>query len=214
MAESEKERFVKYYFNGMQEEPFDGEDDVIIPSPKVATYDKKPEMSLPKLASECIKRIRKDIYSFILINFANPDMVAHSGNLKASVQAIEYVDKYLGKIVENVLQQDGTCLVTADHGNAEDLLTFPTSSFYFTSAKGSINTEHSNNPVPLLVISKTLKGKRIVLNQGGLSDLAPSILGLLNVNIPEDMTGNNLLSGITNNVYEQKDSNNFIEKSS
>lgn len=199
MAESEKERFVKYYFNGMQEEPFQGEDDVIIPSPKVATYDKKPEMSLPKLASECIKRIKRDVYSFVLINFANPDMVAHSGNLKASVQAIEHVDKYLGKIVETVLKQGGTCLVTADHGNAEDLLTFPSSSFYFTSAKGSINTEHSNNPVPFLVVNKALKGKKIVIHQGGLSDLAPTILGLLNINVPEEMMGRNLLNVLNEN---------------
>ncbi len=193
MAESEKERFVKYYFNGLKEEPFRGEDDVIIASPKVSTYDLKPEMSLPKLTNECIKRLRKDIYNFVVINFANPDMVAHTGNLKATIEAIEIVDKYLGKLVSAVLDQDGMCIVTADHGNAEELLTFPSSSFYFTSARGTVNTEHSSNPVPIIIIGKVFFRRSLNLPKGGLSDLAPTILDLMNIPVSEGMKGKNLL---------------------
>lgn len=194
MAESEKERFVTYYFNGKKEGLFEGEDVIIIPSPKVATYDKKPEMSLPKMISECVKQLRRDIFGFVVINFANPDMVAHSGNLKATISAIEIVDKQLGRLVKAVLEQDGTVLVTGDHGNAEELLTFPSSSFFFTSDKGSMNTEHSNNPVPLLVINKSLLGNKTVLLRGGLSDLAPSILKYLKIQVPKRMTGKDLFS--------------------
>jgi 2,3-bisphosphoglycerate-independent phosphoglycerate mutase len=196
MTESEKERFVTYYFNGLKEGPFEGEDVLIIPSPKVATYDKKPEMSINKLTSEFIKQIRRDIYGFALINFPNPDMVGHSGNIKATILAIEAVDKYLRKLVQTVLNQNGTVLVTADHGNAEELLTFPSSSFFFTSAKGSVNTEHSSNPVPLLVLSNPLKGNKTVLPRGGLSDLAPTICKLLNIPVCQGMTGKNLLSSL------------------
>ena len=203
MTESEKERFVTYYFNGLKEDPFDGEDVMIIPSPKVATYDKKPEMSINKLTSEFIKQIKRDIYGFALINFPNPDMVGHSGNIKATILAIEAVDKYLGKLVQTVLDQNGTVLVTADHGNAEELLTFPSSSFFFTSAKGSVNTEHSSNPVPLLVISNPLKGNKTVLPRGGLSDLAPTISKLMNVPVSQGMTGKNLLN-LTRQGSEEK----------
>lgn len=108
MTESEKERFVTYYFNGLKEDPFEGEDILIIPSPKVATYDKKPEMSIKKLTSEFTKRIKRDVYGFALINFPNPDMVGHSGNIKATILAIEAVDKHLGKLVQTVLDQNGT----------------------------------------------------------------------------------------------------------
>lgn len=205
MAESEKERFVTYYFNGKKEGPFEGEDVLIVPSPKVETYDKKPEMSLPKLVSECTKQIKRDLYGFVVINFANPDMVAHSGDLKTSISAIEIVDKYLGKLVETVLDCDGTVLVTADHGNAEELITYPSSSFYFTSDKGSINTEHSNNPVPLLVINNSLKGNRTILPKGGLSDLAPTILKLLNIQIPQGMTGNDLMASLSKNTIDNKE---------
>ncbi len=204
MAESEKERFVTYYFNGLKEEPFQGEDVLIVPSPKVATYDKKPEMSLPKLVSECIKQIRRDIYGFVVINFANPDMVAHSGNLKASILAIEIVDKHLGRLVKAISDQDGTILITADHGNAEELLSFPTSSFYFTSAKGSVNTEHSNNPVPLLIISKSVRGNKTILPKGGLSDLATTILKLLDIQIPQGMTGRNLFASLWQDSSQNK----------
>jgi 2,3-bisphosphoglycerate-independent phosphoglycerate mutase len=193
MAESEKERFVKYYFNGLREEPVEGEDDIIVPSPKVATYDKKPEMSLPKLVKELRKRIRKDMYHFIVVNFANPDMVAHSGNIKATIKAVEHVDKHLQRLIDEVLKQDGTVLISADHGNAEELLTFPTSTYFFTTSKGTVNTDHSNNPVPLVVINNAFRKKPVNIPKGALSDIAPTILGLFGIPKPLQMTGNNLL---------------------
>jgi 2,3-bisphosphoglycerate-independent phosphoglycerate mutase len=152
MAESEKERFVKYYFNGLREEPVEGENDMIIPSPKVATYDKRPQMSLPKLCGTIRSQIKRDRYHFFVINFANPDMVAHTGDIKATIKAIEYTDKYAGLLVESVLSVNGTVFLTADHGNAEELLTFPSSSYFYTTSTGSVNTDHSNNPVPLILI--------------------------------------------------------------
>ncbi len=194
LAESEKKRMVTTYFNGLHEGRFQGEDVLIVSSPKVATYDKKPEMSLPKLISEFKKQLRRNRYHFFVINFANPDMVAHSGNLKATVKAVEYVDKYLGELVRAILSVDGTVFVTADHGNAEDLLTFPTSTYFYTTAKGSINTEHSDNPVPLLIISKFFKGQSFRLPQGTLSDVAPTILGLMGIQKPVEMTGRNILA--------------------
>ena len=195
IAESEKERFVKYYFNGLREEPVQGEDDIIVPSPKVATYDRKPEMSLPKLVSKLKKQLDKDIYHFVVVNFANPDMVAHSGNLKATIKAVEHVDKHLKKLVDTVLRKDGTVLITADHGNAEELLTFPSSGYFFTTSKGTINTDHSNNPVPFVVVNNKLKNSMLNMSKGALSDVAPTILGLFGIQKPTQITGDNLLEG-------------------
>jgi 2,3-bisphosphoglycerate-independent phosphoglycerate mutase len=192
ISESEKERFVKYYFNGMKEEPMDKEDDIIVPSPKIATYDKKPEMSLPKLIKEFLRALNKDIYSFFLINFANSDMVGHTGNLPATIKAIEYVDKYLGILVDRVLGVNGTIFITADHGNAEELLTFPSTTFFFTSSSGSVNTDHSNNPVPFIAVNKKLRGIKKTFSEGGLSDVAPTILGFMGIEISPLMTGKNI----------------------
>jgi 2,3-bisphosphoglycerate-independent phosphoglycerate mutase len=203
MAESEKERFVKYYFNGLREEPFQGETDLIVPSPKVATYDKKPEMSLPKLVSELRKQLGKDLFHFAVVNFANPDMVAHSGNLKAAIKAVEHVDRHLQKLVDTVLKQDGTLLITADHGNAEELLSLPISTYFFTTSKGTINTDHSNNPVPLVVINNKLKRSNITIPKGALSDVAPTVLGLFGLPKPDQMTGNNLLESQINKTPAQ-----------
>ncbi len=192
MAESEKERFVTYYFDGMREKPLEGEDVYIVPSPKVPTYDKKPDMSLPRLIKEFKKQLSKGIYHFFVLNFANPDMVAHTGNLQATIKAIEAVDRYLNDLVKAVLNVDGTIFVTADHGNAEELLTYPSSSFFFTTKDGLVNTDHSNNPVPLMVINNNYKGKGTVLPKGALSDISPTILNFLGLQVPESMTGNNL----------------------
>lgn len=198
MAESEKERFITYYFDGLRETPYHNEDFVIVPSPKVETYDKKPEMALPNLLAEFKKQIAKDRYHFIAINFANPDMVAHSGNLPATVKAIEFTDYYMGELVRAVLAQEGIVLITADHGNAEELLTFPTTTYFYTSNRGTINTDHSNNPVPFIGVSKLLYGKVAEFPRGELSDVAPSILGLLGLPKPEEMTGKEILSQIIN----------------
>ncbi|MHA2426596.1 MAG: 2,3-bisphosphoglycerate-independent phosphoglycerate mutase [Candidatus Hermodarchaeia archaeon] len=196
VAESEKERFVKYYFNGQREDPVEGETDCIVASPKVLTYDKKPEMSLPKLISEFKKLLKRDVSHFFIVNFANPDMVAHSGSVEATIKAVEYVDKYLAELVEAVLNIQGTIIVTADHGNAEELLTFPTSTYFYTTSEGSVNTDHSNNPVPYVVISSSLKGQSIQLPRGSLCDIAPTILHLMGIPTPKEMTGKNLLAGI------------------
>ena len=194
MAESEKERFVTYYFNGLKEEPFSGEDRIIIPSPKVATYDKKPEMSLPKLTGEFNRQVRSGKYHFAVINFANPDMVAHTGNLEASVEAVEYIDRYLQELVKAVLGLDGTVFVTADHGNCEELITYPSTSFFITTNKGIVNTDHSNNPVPFLIIGSRYQGKSVDLVKGSLADVAPTILNSMELAVPEEMTGKNLLA--------------------
>ena len=195
MSESEKERFVTYYFDGMKEMRASGEDVVIVPSPKVATYDKKPDMSVFKLVAEFRKEPAKDIYHFFVINFANPDMVAHTGNLNATIAAVEATDKAVGQMVEMLRAVGGTLVVTADHGNAEELISFPTTSFFFTSSGGEVNTDHSNNPVPVIFVNSMLEGKAMNLPQGALSDIAPTILSLMGLSIPKEMTGRNLLGG-------------------
>lgn len=194
MAESEKERFVTYYFDGLREDRQTGEEVVIVPSPRVATYDKKPEMSVKELAEEFKRVLNQDKYQFILINIANPDMVAHSGNLQATLKAIGHVDNALKEIVEGVLSCDGTVLITGDHGNAEEMVTYSSSSFFFTSSQGKMNTNHSSNPVPLIVVNKAFNKTNKKLGNGGLSDIAPTILSLIGIEIPPVMTGKNLIS--------------------
>lgn len=193
LAESEKERMVTYYFRGMSSEAFAGEDVLIVPSPDVATYDKKPEMSIHKLVKEFKKAIGLDIYSFIVLNFANPDMVAHSGSLPAATKAIEHVDKAVGEIVTKALSVNGTVIISADHGNVEELLSFENSSFYYTTEKGDMNTDHSFNPVPVLIINKHLQNRSDVIMTGTLADIAPTILGILKLPVPKEMEGKNLL---------------------
>ncbi len=190
MSESEKERFVTFYFNGQQEIEYTGERRVIIPSPKVATYDKKPEMSAKELTNDLIKRLsnQSNDYSFILINFANADMVGHTGSIGAVVTACEVIDECLGKLATAVLSFGGTMIITADHGNAEEMI---------DSKTGQIETEHSNNPVPFVVISKNLFGKQRILQRGILADVAPTILKILGLEVPSSMTGRNLLEGLS-----------------
>lgn len=194
MSESEKERFVTYYFDGLREERQIGEETDIVPSPKVATYDKRPQMSVFGLVSKLYEVLAKDTYHFIVMNMANPDMVAHTGNLKASIKAVEYTDRAVGEVAEMILKKNGTLLITADHGNAEELLTYEQGSFYVTSGKGVKNTDHSNNLVPLLAINRLWQGKNILLPQGTLADVAPTVLGLMGLPKPEVMTGRNLFS--------------------
>lgn len=196
LAESEKERMVTFYFDAMKEERFTNEDVEIIPSPSVATYDKRPEMSLSKLLSRFKKRLNKNKYHFYVLNFANPDMVAHSGSLPVTIEAIEAVDKALGELVQEVLSKNGTVVITADHGNAEELLTYSTTSFFVTSKGGSINTEHSNNPVPIFLINKAFQGKKMKRLEGNLADVAPTILAMMGITKPQEMIGKNLLEGV------------------
>ena len=194
MAESEKERFVTYYFDGMNEQKAAGEDISIVASPKVATYDKKPEMSVFKLVREFKKQLSKNLYHFFVINFANPDMVAHTGNLEATIEAVEEVDKAVSELVAAVRARDGTVVVTADHGNAEELLTFEATSFFYTTSGGKVNTDHSNNPVPAIFVNNRYLGHSLALAKGSLADAAPTILAMLGMVPPPSMTGKNLLT--------------------
>ncbi len=194
MAESEKQRFVTYYFNGLREKPLVGEEDVIVPSLKVKTYDLKPIMSLPKILSEFNKALDKDKFDFIVINFANPDMVAHTGNLPATIKAIEHVDYYLNEIVSAVLELKGVVFVTADHGNAEELINYGNVGFFVTTEKGQIDTDHSNYPVPFIIIGEGFEKDKISLNTGALCDVAPTILEVMGIQKDPDMTGKSLIA--------------------
>lgn len=184
-AESEKERFVTFYFNGQLEAAFDGEDRLIIASPKVATYDLRPEMSASELAEAVLAKLKQNQdYKFILINFANPDMVGHTGNIGAAVKACEVVDSCVGKLANWTLAYQGAMLITGDHGNAEQMINPQT---------GEIDTEHNISPVPFMVVANEFTANPQTLTSGILADVAPTILSLLGLNIPSQMTGRNLL---------------------
>ncbi|MDP3994472.1 MAG: 2,3-bisphosphoglycerate-independent phosphoglycerate mutase [bacterium] len=185
MSESEKERFVTYYFDGLRETPFTGEEKIIIPSPNVSTYDQKPEMSANELTESVLTQLRSDtVQSFFLVNLANPDMVGHTGNIGAAVKACETVDMCVGKIATSVLSRGGTLLITGDHGNVEEMI---------NNSTGEIDTEHNANPVPFIAISNNFLGKPNTLPSGILADVAPTVLNLLNIPVPPIMTGRNLL---------------------
>jgi len=184
VSETEKERFVTYYFNGFRERPFTDEKWYEISSPPVKTYDQKPEMSVFEITKEVIKRISQNHWGFILINFANPDMVGHTGVLEAGIKACEATDQCVGKIVNYTLSMGGTALITADHGNVEEMINLST---------GQIDTEHSTNPIPFIVTGKKYLGQPRVLQQGILADVAPTILKLMNINQPTIMTGRPLI---------------------
>ncbi len=187
-CESEKERFVTFYFNGQQEQAFEGEDRLIIPSPKIATYDLKPEMSAREITQGVLNKLRDfPDYKFILINFANADMVGHTGSIGAAARACQVIDECLGKLSDWVMAYGGTMLITADHGNVEEMIDAQT---------GEIETEHSSNPVPFIAVSKKLFSKNQVLTSGILADVAPTILKIMGIEIPSNMTGRDLLSGI------------------
>ena len=187
MAESEKERFVTFYFNGQQELPFAGEDRIIIPSPAVATYDLKPEMAAREITAAFLEnlRVNPQSYGFTLINFANADMVGHTGNLAAGIVACKTVDSCVGEIVNVVEELGGAVLLTGDHGNAEEMI---------NPITGQPRTEHSDNSVPFIIISKQFVTQPRTLPAGILADVAPTVLYLLGIDKPLVMTGRNLLS--------------------
>jgi 2,3-bisphosphoglycerate-independent phosphoglycerate mutase len=184
IAETEKYAHVTYFFNGGREEPFPLEDRILVPSPKeVATYDQKPEMSAYLVTEELLRRLESESFSLIVLNFANGDMVGHSGIMEAAIRACEAVDTCLGKIVEKFCDKGGITLITADHGNAETMRD-PHSNSPFTA--------HSSNPVPFILVSE--RYKNATLRPGGsLRDIAPTILNLQNLAIPEEMTGRSLI---------------------
>lgn len=183
IAETEKYAHVTFFFNGGVEAPFNNEDRALIPSPKeVATYDQKPEMSAYLVADELVKRLDQDLYDVVILNFANCDMVGHTGILPAAIRAVEAVDACAARVVEKVRQLGGTVLITADHGNAEQM----------ADENGEPYTAHTCNPVWLILVDDSRKGA--VLKEGGkLADIAPTMLKLLNLPQPKEMTGESLL---------------------
>lgn len=181
IAETEKYAHVTFFFNGGLEEPYPGEDRVLVPSPKVATYDSKPEMSAPEVADKVVAAVEGGDYDFIVVNFANCDMVGHTGMLPAAVRAIEAVDEAVGRVVEAVRRRGGAVIITADHGNAEQMV----------EADGKPRTAHSVNRVPIVYISDD---RAAALKPGGrLADIAPTILTVMGIPVPDEMTGRSLL---------------------
>ena len=184
IAETEKYAHVTFFFNGGDETPFPGEDRVLIPSPKdVPTYDLKPEMSAFEVTDELLARLDEDVYDFVVLNFANADMVGHTGVLAAAERAIAAVDECVGRVVHKVMSKGGRLIITADHGNAECM----------ADEDGNPHTAHTCNPVPLVLVDK--EKMNAVLRPGILADIAPTILELLGIPQPAEMTGKSLLVG-------------------
>ncbi|UUM12401.1 2,3-bisphosphoglycerate-independent phosphoglycerate mutase [Clostridiaceae bacterium HFYG-1003] len=181
IAETEKYAHVTFFFNGGVEQPMDGEDRILIPSPKVATYDLKPEMSAPEVTDAVIRAMAETAYDMIVLNYANCDMVGHTGVFEAARTAVEYLDGAMKRVIDNVLEQGGSVFVTADHGNAEQLIDYET---------GEVFTSHTINPVPLIYI--TNEPARELRNDGILSDLAPTMLEEMDMVVPSEMTSKSL----------------------
>ena len=187
-AETEKYPHVTYFFNGGLEDPLEGEDRELVPSPMVATYDKAPAMSAEAVTDVAIAAMEKQIYSLVVMNYANPDMVGHTGQMNAAIQAIETVDRCLGRLLEAIIKVGGTALITADHGNAE----------YMWDDAGNPWTAHTTNPVPFIVVEG--EGRKIpgygteipLRSDGRLSDIAPTILQILSIPQPKEMTGRSM----------------------
>ena len=178
IAETEKYAHVTYFFDGGEDKIFDKEKRILVPSPKVATYDKEPKMSANMITASLIKEINENKEDLVILNFANGDMVGHTGDYEASIKAVETVDACIEKILQNISLEEYTLIVTADHGNCEVM----------KNKDGSVNTSHTTNKVPFIITNKNLK-----LKDGKLSDIAPTILYLMGKEIPKEMTGNNLI---------------------
>lgn len=196
IAETEKYAHVTYFFNGMKEEEFPGESRIIVPSPGVSSYDQKPEMSAFQITEKLVKEITAQKYDFIVVNFANADMVGHTGNLEATIKAVEVVDKCLEEIANLVLSLGGALVITADHGNAEEVINLQTN---------EMDKEHSTNPVPFILVGREWEGKTLGLEEapggdlsllsptGILADVAPTILKIMGIEKPGEMTGTSLI---------------------
>ena len=182
IAETEKYAHVTYFLNGGEEHPFEGEERCLIPSPRdIPTYDHKPEMSALEVTREVLSRIESDKYDLIVLNFANMDMVGHTGDLTAAIKACETIDTCVKQIVDRVKNKNGVILITADHGNAEQMI----------SDSGDIYTAHSMNPVPFILVDDSRKNVR--LKRGVLGNIAPTILEIMGVKKPEEMTKDSLI---------------------
>jgi 2,3-bisphosphoglycerate-independent phosphoglycerate mutase len=182
IAETEKYAHVTFFFSGGQEKEFKGEDRILVQSPAVATYDLLPEMSCVQVGEKLLAAIKSNQYDLIVVNYANPDMVGHSGIIEASIKACEAIDGQLGMLRDAILQQDGIMIISADHGNIEDMV----------DDSGNPHTAHTTNPVPFILIGNDVKNIR--LNNGRLCDIAPTILDLMHIKQPSQMTGRNLIN--------------------
>jgi len=191
-AETEKYPHVTYFMNGGIEQAFPGEDRHLVPSPRVATYDQAPTMSATQLTDNCITAINKGIYSLVVINYANPDMVGHTGQMAATQEAITMVDRCVGRLMEATNRMGGTLLITADHGNAEVM----------KGADGRPWTAHTTNPVPVILVEGEQRklpghGTAVLLREGGgLADIAPTLLELLGLPKPDLMSGSSLIEPV------------------
>lgn len=181
IAETEKYAHVTFFFNGGEEKRFDGEDRELIPSPKVATYDLQPEMSAYKVKDRLLEKLEDNYYDVIILNFANPDMVGHTGFYEAAVKALQAIDQCMSEVISKILEMDGRALITADHGNSEQMV----------DEKGKPHTAHTSNPVILIDVGAKEDTK---LKDGILADIAPTMLDILNIEKPEEMTGSSLIT--------------------
>ena len=180
IAETEKYAHVTFFFNGGEEKQYTGEDRILVPSPKVETYDLKPEMSAYEVTEKVVDAINSKKYNSIILNYANPDMVGHTGNLDAAIKAVETIDECVQKVVDAVNSQNGMLIITADHGNSEQMVDYKT---------GEPHTAHTTNPVPLILVGKD----DVKLKEGKLADLAPTMLDLMELEIPKEMTGESII---------------------
>ena len=195
VAETEKYAHVTYFFNGGNEKIYEGEERILIPSPHVSSYDQKPAMSAREVTSRTVQAIKEGLNDFIVINYANADMVGHTGNLQKTIEAIEILDNLVGEVVDTVLSYDGVVLITSDHGNAEEMYNLQT---------GEINKEHTNNSVPLFIIGQEYAGKSVITGMSGtdlsqitpvgvLADIVPTILKIMGIKKPKEIIGNSLI---------------------
>jgi len=182
IAEKEKYAHVTYFFNGGYDQPYFGEKRILVPSPEVESYDEVPQMNAEKVTEEIIKNLKKEDTNFITVNFANADILGHTGNIKATIKSVEFLDKCLGKIIKEILHRQAIAIITAHHGNAEKMIELKT---------GEILTGHTTNPVPFILFSETYK--RVKLQEGILADVAPTILEIMGFEKPKEMTGQSLL---------------------
>ncbi len=184
MSETEKEKFVTFYMNGQREIIYPGEDRMILPSKGAKSYDQVPEMSAKEICAHMLQQIQRNIYDVVICNFANADMVAHTGNLQATIKACEVLDQVVGQIVTLVLSKGGVVFITADHGNAEELI---------NNGTGEVDTEHSIYPVPFMIIGNQFLNRPTVLRSGILADVAPTVLSVMGIQKPDSMTGRALM---------------------
>jgi len=184
IAETEKYAHVTYFFNGGKEKPFKQESRFLVASPRVPTYDLQPEMSAAEITDELVDVIQKNIYDFIVVNYANADMVGHTGNIKATIKACESVDIQVGRVVAEILKVGGCAIITADHGNAEQMI---------NPITGEGDTEHTTNPVPFILVGERAKKMKVSKKFGILGNIAPTILDLMGIEKPKDMTQESLI---------------------